>query len=346
MLDDRYKGANFTRSPFDLEWNNLPFCSDFTLFWQLYRISGDDTFVKLLYQGNESRVDGLPHDLLEADPAKFQQDVAEVIREKGEDLHVQSVNKEQWALGVLRTGNGMKERAAWLDYDVGGNHGRPDAMTIGFFAHGVELLPGFGYPPVHFGGWYVSRALWYKRTAAHNTVGGGCQGSAPVLDGPETEPLSIQLNPCKGLVRGKTTAWADGAQIKLIATSGPELITTTAMQRYERSLVLVDVSDEDSYVLDVFRVAGGRDHAKMLHPNFGTPTVTGLELSPLPDFPDEECADAEFSRWQTRGGLAGRLEDRRSLWIAPGGFRCASALHRSHERCRGGDGRNMAGLQT
>ena len=103
-------------------------------------------------------------------------------------MPVNSVNKEQWALGLLRTGNGKKERAAWLDYDVGGNHGRPDAMTIGLYAHGVELLPGFGYPPVHFGGWYVPRALWYKRTAAHNTVVVDGKDQTPLLDGPETEP--------------------------------------------------------------------------------------------------------------------------------------------------------------
>ena len=87
-LDDHYLGANFTRSPFDLEWKNLPFCSDFTLFWQLYQITGDETFVKLLYRENDSRVEGLPHDLLEADPAAFQQGVDAVINEHGEKLPV------------------------------------------------------------------------------------------------------------------------------------------------------------------------------------------------------------------------------------------------------------------
>lgn len=295
--DDHYLGANFTRSPFDLEWKNLPFCSDFTLFWQLYRITGDETFVKLLYGANDGRVEGLPYDLLEADPTKLQQDVAAVIREHGEELPVKSVNKEQWALGLLRTGSGAGERATWLDYDVGGNHGRPDAMTIGLYAKGVELLPGFGYPPVHFGGWYSPRALWYKRTASHNTVVVDAKDQRPVLEGPETEPLAIQLNPCKGLARGQTTAWADGSVVKLIAASGPELITTTAMQRYERSLLSVAISTDDSYVLDVFRVTGGRDHAKMLHPNFGTAMVTGLELSPLPNFPDANAQMRNF-----RGG--------------------------------------------
>lgn len=295
--DLTYGGAIFSRNPVDPDWNNLPFCSDFSLFWQLYRITNDPTFVQLLHLGNGRGLEGLPHDLFEADPARFQQDVAAVIRAHGPDLPVRSVNKQQWALGLLRTGTGKGERAAWLDYDVGGNHGRPDAMTIGLYAKGVEFLPGFAYPPVHFGGWFSPKALWYKRTASHNTVVVDEKDQVTVLNGPETEPLAIQLNPCKGLARGRTTAWADGARVKLIQASAAEVVKTTPLQRYERALLLVDVSADDSYVLDVFRVAGGRDHAKFLHPNFGTATVTGLELAPLPDFGGPEVQMRRF-----RGG--------------------------------------------
>ncbi|MFM1852326.1 MAG: hypothetical protein RIS54_2010 [Verrucomicrobiota bacterium] len=295
--DDRYRGANFVRQPFDLDWNNLPFCSDFSLFWQLYQLTGDVTFVQLLHQANGGTVAGLPHDLLEADPARFQADVAAVIREQGADLPVKSVNKQQWALAVLRTGEGAGERAAWLDYDVGGNHGRPDAFTIGLFAHGVELLPGFGYPPVHFGGWFSPRALWYKRTAAHNTVVVDEQDQTPVRSEPETEPLAIQLNPQKGLKRGRTTAWTDAPGFKLIAASGPEIVSTAELTRYERAVMLIDVSDSASYVFDAFRVAGGRDHARLLHPNFGPVTVTGLDLHPQPRLGGDEVQMRNF-----RGG--------------------------------------------
>ena len=83
------------------------------------------------------------------------------------------------------------------------------------------------------------------------------------------------------------------------------------MQRYERSLLLVDVSGEDSYVLDVLRVAGGCDHAKMTHPNFGTATVTGLELAPLPDFPDENVQMRNFRGGKPEAGwrLDWKIED-------------------------------------
>ncbi|MCF7686876.1 MAG: heparinase II/III-family protein [Cephaloticoccus sp.] len=286
--DPHYLGATFSRNPFDPEWTNLPFCSDFTLFQELYHLTGDPIFVQLLYRGNERQLEGLPHDLLATDAAGFQTKVAAVIREHGAALPVRSVNKEQWAVALLRTGAGTTERAVWLDYDVGGNHGRPDAMGIGLYAKGVELLPGFAYPAVHFGGWYSPRALWYKRTAAHNTVVVDGKDQTLLRNTPETEPLKIQLNPCKGLVRGTTTAWADGTQVKLIQATGPHLVQTTPLQRYERALLLVDISAEDSYVLDIFRVAGGCDHAKFMHGYFGTATATGLGAEPWPtDFGPE-----------------------------------------------------------
>jgi oligo-alginate lyase len=295
--DERYLGANFGRKPFDLEWSNLPFCSDFSLFWQLHRLTGDPSFVQLLHRANGGATTGLPHDLLELDPASVQAGVAAVIAAQGPDLPVRSVNKTQWALGLLRAGRGAGERAVWLDYDVGGNHGRPDALTIGLYAHGVELLPGFGYPPVHFGGWFSPRALWYKRTAAHNTVVVDGRDQTPVREEPETEPLAIQLNPRKDLQRGRTLAWDDGEQVKLVAAAGPELVSTAALARYERALLMVELSPADSYVLDVFRVAGGRDHARLLHPNFGPATVAGLELAPQPKLGGDEVQMRNF-----RGG--------------------------------------------
>ena len=121
-------------------------------------------------------------------------------------------------------------------------------------------------------------------TAAHNTVVVDGKNQFARFGQPETEPLQVQLNPLKGQVRGQTTAWANGAKVQLIRASGPELVQSTALRQYERSLLLVELSPEDSYVLDVFRVTGGRDHAKFLHGYFGDATATGLELQPMADF--------------------------------------------------------------
>ena len=51
-------------------------------------------------------------------------------------------------------------------------------------------------------------------------------------------------------------------------------------KQFERTVALVDVSELESYVLDVFRVVGGTDHAKFQHSHFGTIETTGLTLKP------------------------------------------------------------------
>lgn len=282
--DLNYAGAAFSQFAFDPAKGGIPFVSDFSLFWKLHEITGDPTYVKLLYRANQQAVTDLPYDLLVDEPAQFQAAVAAVIREHGTSLAVASVNKAAWGLALLHSGAPVHRRSVWLDYDIGGNHGRGDGMNLGLYAHGLEILSGFGYPPVQFGGWHSPRANWYKMTAAHNTVVVDGRNQFARFDLSETEPLPIQLNPRKGEVRGQTTAWVAGAKVQLVRADGPTLVQTAALQTYERSLLLVDLSAEDSYVLDIFRVAGGRDHAKFLHGYFGTATATGIDLQPMAAF--------------------------------------------------------------
>ena len=255
----RFAGANFLRDPF------LP--SMFTFFWRLYKLTGDPAYVQVLYSENGETVDGLPFDLLGPEPAEFQRRVAEAIARHGAGIRGPSFNRERWHLALLRSGSGADERAVWIDYDTGGRHGHADAMNIGLFAKGLDLMPDLGYPPVQYGGgWAGPKALWYRRAAAHNTV---------VIDGQDqkmTSPMTIG---------GRTTLWALGEAIRAIRVSAPE---AGEAERYERTVALVDISPADSYVLDVFRVAGGRDHARFMRGHFGSLTMPGLALERRPDY--------------------------------------------------------------
>src|SRR4030095_8527986 len=112
--------------------------------------------------------------------------------------------KKQWCLAILRSGRGENARAVSLDYDSGGAHGHFDAMTLGLFAHGLDLLPDFGSPPVQFGGWETPRANWYKIRASHNTV---------VVDRKNLVTSS-----------GKTTLWADRKQFDAVRATGAGFI--------------------------------------------------------------------------------------------------------------------------
>lgn len=255
----RYAGANFFRDPF------LP--SMFTFFWQLYELTGDPVYVKILFHENGGTAAGLPFDLFGPDPVGFERRVAGVIAKEGTAIQGPSFNKENWHLAMLRSGSGDDERAVWLDYDTGGRHGHADGLNIGLFAKGLDLMPDFGYPPVQYGGgWAGPKAVWYRKTPAHNTV---------VIDGRDQDLTSGRIT------GGRTTLWGLGEAVKAIRVSAPEVADA---DRFERTIALVDISKSDSYVLDVFRAAGGRDQARFMHSHFGSLTTSGLTLEVMPDF--------------------------------------------------------------
>jgi len=246
-----YVGVAFSRNP-----GINP--SAYAFLWELYEATGDEDFVRVIHKANGSTAAGLPYDLFAASPADFQVNVAKVIAESGAEIKLASVNKTEWGLALLRSGEGTNARAAWLDYDSGERHGHADGMTIGLFAKGLDLLPDFGYPPVQYGGWSAPRSVWYMQTAAHNTV---------AVDGQNTKPGT-----------GKTTLWFDGNQFRAVRASGSKLI---GAQQFERTLALVDISEKDSYLIDVFRVEGGKEHTRFLHGHFGQAAARGLSLVPI-----------------------------------------------------------------
>ena len=250
----QYVGVRFTR-PGTVE------PSMFTFLWQLHQLTGDAAYAQVLHRANDNSVKGLPHDLFAADPKAIQKQVRDVIRREGLVPKLPSVNKEQWHIAILRSGKGRDARALWLDYDCGLNHGHKDGMNLGLFAKGLDLLPDFGYPPVNFGGWNNPRADWYRNTASHNLV---------VVDGKNQTDAA-----------GKTTLWADGERFRAIRASGAGII---GGKQYERTAALIDLSDGDAYVLDIFRVVGGRDHAKFLQGPDGKLGTTGLKLAPAKDY--------------------------------------------------------------
>jgi hypothetical protein len=249
-----YAGVDFTRNP-GLE------ASAFVLLGQLADLTGDAAFVQVLYEANDYAVDNLPVDLFAADPEGFQQSVALTIAREGTAPQVASIDKEEWHLAILRSGKGAGARAVCLDYDSGGKHSHADGMNLGLFAKGIDLLPDFGYPPVQYGGWDSPRARWYRMSAAHNTV---------VVDGQDSSPGA-----------GHTTLWADGDCFRAIRVSGPELIGGV---QFERTAALIDLTAADAYLIDIFRVVGGRDHAKFLHSHYGQITTQGLQLEPATDY--------------------------------------------------------------
>lgn len=233
----------------------------YSLLGRLAEATGDPLYRQLAWMGNGSKLDGLPHDIFAADPAGYAAAVKASVDRHGPWPQVASVNKEEWRLAILRHRT-APDAAVWLDYDSVPecklkSHYHYDAMNLGLFAKGLDLLPEFGYPAVQYGDWNTPQALWHKRTAAHNTV---------VVDGKDQSggPAACTL-------------WSAGGPVQAVRASSPSQIKG---REYERTVVMVETGPEDYYVLDVFRVAGGSEHARHTHSSFSTPTVFGANLSP------------------------------------------------------------------
>jgi hypothetical protein len=251
---NQYAGLTFTHNP-GIGPSSYAFLRD------LFEAIGDKDFLRLLYATNGNSEKDLPYDVFAFNPAEFQQEVKKGVAESGPAIRLASVNKPNWCLAILRSGDGDAERALWLDYDSGFGHGHADGMNLGLFAKGLDLVPDFGYPPVQYGGWGSPRSTWYMQSAAHSTV---------VVDGQNSRTG-----------RGNTTLWANGRQFRAIRASGPHLV---GGKRFERTAALVDVSEADSYVLDIFRVIGGAEHVKFVHSSFGRITPQGLSFSPCEEY--------------------------------------------------------------
>lgn len=226
-----------------------------TVLWKMYEITHDPDFAKIIYISNGYTAKGAFRlDITRPNLCKAENALEEVIRCSGYYLEQKSVNKENWRLALLHSGEAEYKRAVWLHYDSGGYHGHHDGLTAGFYAKGLDLMPDFGYPPVHLG-WDYGRNpkfAWYRSTAAHNTV------SVDWNDHAAHAKFQSDM--------GKILMWSIGKTFKAISAACPEAI---GENRFERTLLLSDISVEDCYLIDVFRIEGGSEHVKFMRTTFG-----------------------------------------------------------------------------
>ena len=251
--DEQYAGVSLSREP-GLD------PSGFTFLWQLYELTGDPAYAQVLYLGNGRSVEGLPYDLLAADPDGFQQAVKRVIEREGPEPRLPSVHKKEWRLAILRAGSGDDARALWLDYDSGGPHGHRDGLNLGLRVRaGPSPRHGLSARSVR-GLVGAARGLVYDdRGAQHSRCGRQKSGRG----------------------WGAGTLWADGSSFRAVRASAPDLIGGS---RYERTAAMIDLSDDRFYVFDHFRVVGGVDHAYFLHSHFGRLRTDGLVVTSANDY--------------------------------------------------------------
>ena len=145
-----------------------------------------------------------------------------------------------WHVGVLRAGNPRGHTAFYLNGYAYGGHRHRDTLGIIYVAHGREMAADRGYI------WDDPRNAWTGSTLAHNivTVDGRSQAG-------DNKPAALEL-------------FGTGSGVEVVQASAAPY---EQCDLYRRTCVLVQVPGDQTYVVDLFRIAGGALHQYGFHSN-------------------------------------------------------------------------------
>ena len=148
------------------------------------------------------------------------------------------------AYGHASLGRGKNEDQMQAQLHFSGTHGHHhfDNLGLTLFGKGSEMLSDLGYT-------WTQMRHWCNSTLGHNTVvidrtsqNGGTSDGDLIWFFPDSQGLSV------------------------VEADGRRAYTDIAgVDQYRRMLVMIPVSESDAYVVDIFRVAGGRIHDWALH---------------------------------------------------------------------------------
>ena len=141
---------------------------------------------------------------------------------------------------ALGRGTGADQLQAQLHFSGGHGHAHADNLTFALFAKGQEMLSDIGYSHSKLRRWTIS-------TPGHNTV---------VVDRKDQSTRDSDGDLLMFL--------PEAAGLSVVEACGKRAYPKLA-QTYRRQLVMVPISDKDAYVVDLFRVKGGKVHDWMLH---------------------------------------------------------------------------------
>ncbi len=172
-----------------------------------------------------------------------------------EDITYESRNYAPFGLAIFESGERQYRRGVTCFYGGTTAHGHFDRLTFSLFNGRGAVTPDLGYP--HMG--FAERDGWDNNTCSHNTV---------VVDARK------QVNREPGYLSLFTiTPTAQALEVDgQVAYRG-------IVSKYNRTLIWVDVDEQNSYLVDVFRVVGGSQHDYSLHGTGSQVSVAGLELA-------------------------------------------------------------------
>jgi hypothetical protein len=145
----------------------------------------------------------------------------------------------QKGIAILRP-DGRSEQAVLLRFGPSLNHGHLDDLNFNYFARGFELTYDLGYDL----GSTHTQVGWSRQTASHNLV---------VVDESSQQ----------GMTGGSLHLFTAFPGLKVMEASSENSYKDAGIRLYRRTMALVDAGNP--YLLDIFRVSGGRRHDYVSH---------------------------------------------------------------------------------
>jgi hypothetical protein len=231
-----------------------------------FELFGTPRFAQIAYWASKGNLNSIHSDIFHPEPQRIVYDICMVINEYG-DYNIDNVNLGGYGYSVLRSGDVFEGnfRALWMYYGRNNtSHAHKDRLNLGLIGFDLDLMPDLGYPE-RTGAW-PKRLAWTSNTISHNTV---------VVD---------QL-PQQGNWGGRFVYFIGMPGMDVMEVDGNTGRLTKvypSTDTYIRTSSLIDISDKDFYVVDIFRVRGGNDHIYSFHGAEGQVRVEGLNLVKQP----------------------------------------------------------------
>jgi oligo-alginate lyase len=174
-----------------------------------------------------------------------------------DDWNDASSIQDGYGLAILRGGKGDDKRALWMNYGHNRGHSQDDTLDLGLQAYQGYFLSHMGYPR-NWGYWEYS---WTSHHLArmfpyHDMVG------------------QAQLFADAGVAHvAEARAEAHNEYDSAGRQAAPP-----ADYWQRRTLALVDVSPDQFYCVDLYRISGGQEHWWAFHCQEGEVTTGGLQL--------------------------------------------------------------------
>ncbi|MBT4498448.1 MAG: hypothetical protein HOC74_12030 [Gemmatimonadetes bacterium] len=149
------------------------------------------------------------------------------------------------AMGHARLGRGTGEDQiqTHLHFSGGYGHQHADLLAITLFSRGCERLADIGYT-------HTRHRHWAITTLSHNTVTVDGQDQHP---GNENDPSD-----------GNLLLYVPGDELFQAIESSGERAYLGLVDAYRRQLLLIGISPQEAYAVDLFHVAGGHRHEYVL----------------------------------------------------------------------------------